>query len=62
MATYALKDNVSKADLISQKTVPVDGIFSNNEHLLSYYAIQAEDFRMRHTGIWTEIQHYTWVL
>ena len=37
-------------------------IFQDIDHLLDYYGIQAEDFRMRHTAIWTEIQHYTWVL
>lgn len=37
-------------------------IFSDPDQLLSYYDIQAADFRMRHTAIWTEVQHYTWVL
>lgn len=37
-------------------------IFDDAEKLLQYYAIQSEDFRMRHTAIWTEVQHYTWVL
>ncbi len=37
-------------------------IFKDPNQLLSYYGVQAEDFRMRHTAIWTEVQHYTWVL
>ncbi len=37
-------------------------IFDDPSQLLEYYKIQADDFRMRHTAIWTEIQHYTWVL
>jgi hypothetical protein len=37
-------------------------IFDNPDQLLEYYKIQADDFRMRPTAIWTEIQHYTWVL
>lgn len=37
-------------------------IFDDAEQLLQYYAVQSEDFRMRHTAIWTEVQHYTWVL
>ena len=56
------EDNVTETDLLSVKGVFENDIFSNYEHLLSYYAIQAEDFRMRHTAIWTEVQHYTWVL
>jgi hypothetical protein len=38
------------------------GVFEDRSELLAYYAQQAEDFRMRHTAIWTEVQHYTWVL
>lgn len=37
-------------------------IFENPDKLLQYYKIQYDDFRMRHTAIWTEVQHYTWVL
>jgi phosphate/sulfate permease len=37
-------------------------IFEDGDHLMEYYQIQADDFRMRHTAIWTEVQHYTWVL
>lgn len=37
-------------------------LFSDPDLLIQYYAIQSEDFRMRHTAIWTEVQHYTWVL
>lgn len=37
-------------------------VFADEEQLLDYYKVQADDFRMRHTAIWTEIQHYTWVL
>ena len=46
---------------MENKTVTHD-IFKNPDQLLSYYNIQAADFRMRHTAIWTEVQHYTWVL
>ncbi len=44
-----------------KKTLAHD-IFKDPNQLLSYYNIQAADFRMRHTAIWTEVQHYTWVL
>ena len=37
-------------------------VFEDTKQLLDYYSIQAQDFRMRHTAIWIEIQHYTWVL
>ncbi len=37
-------------------------VFEDEGQLLEYYKVQADDFRMRHTAIWTEIQHYTWVL
>ncbi len=39
-----------------------NNIFTKPENLLQYYEIQSDDFRMRHTAIWTEVQHYTWVL
>lgn len=32
------------------------------EELLQYYGQLSEDFRMRHTAIWTEVKHYSWVL
>ena len=37
-------------------------VFSDAEQLLQYYEIQSTDFRMRHSAIWTEVKHYTWVL
>lgn len=41
--------------------MPYD-IFNNPDRRSAYYSIQSDDFRMRHTAIWTEVQHYTWVL
>ncbi len=34
----------------------------NDDFWLQYYSQLAEDFRMRHTAIWTEVKHYSWVL
>lgn len=37
-------------------------IFKDKELLIKYYEIQTSDFRMRHSAIWFEVKHYTWVL
>jgi hypothetical protein len=36
--------------------------FNDRDILLGYYAKQADEFRLRHTAIWEEIRHYTWLL
>lgn len=51
------------SEITTESPTPVgEGLFDNKERLLEYYGIQAEDFRMRHMAIWTEVKHYTWVL
>lgn len=37
-------------------------VFTDKDALLKYYEIQNADLRMRHTAIWFEVKHYTWVL
>ncbi|MBN1250280.1 MAG: hypothetical protein JXC32_21630 [Anaerolineae bacterium] len=37
-------------------------ILDNLELLLEYYKVQQADYELRHRAIWTEVQHYTWVL
>jgi len=37
-------------------------VFANVDRLLKYYEVQNADLRMRHTAIWFEVKHYSWVL
>jgi phosphate/sulfate permease len=39
-----------------------NNVFEDINLTMEYYKTQADDYRMRHTAIWTEVQHYTWVL
>lgn len=37
-------------------------VFKKEESLLKYYEIQSNELRMKHSAIWLEVKHYTWVL
>jgi hypothetical protein len=50
---------------MSNNTKKKNGQFNTwqcHDKLLKFYEIQTSDFRMRHTAIWFEVKHYTWVL
>ena len=37
-------------------------VFADVATLMDYYVAQSADLRMRHTAIWLEVKHYTWVM
>ena len=39
-----------------------ESILNDRKGLIEYYKVQADDLRMRHSAILTEVRHYTWLL
>lgn len=39
-----------------------ESVLTDRKELMEYYKVQADDLRMRHSAIWTEVRHYTWLL
>ncbi len=39
-----------------------ESALTDRKELMEYYKVQADDLRMRHSAIWTEVRHYTWLL
>jgi len=44
------------------KAEPAATIFEDRTSLLTYYGIQAAEFRMRHDAIFSQIKHYNWLV